>query len=204
MDNQIINPETNKYMHIFTDEFISLLKMGYTVEELLNLPRIKSSPSLTGVDDLDYKIMSHLSINDLRTLSYINNYTYDQLHQDEFFWINKLKEEGLYESIPDIDLTKVNWLKLYKTLKTIKDVIYRTSDGFDFKYTLNKKDVKYFNNLALSLKMRELYPEFKISYSQFGPKGYYIKTEGVPVPITVNKLSALLFDLYYNNRILKI
>lgn len=198
-----------------------MLKKGYTVEELLNLPRIKSLPSLTSVDDLDYKIMSHLSINDLRTLSYINHYTYDQLHKDELLWINKLKEEGLYESIPDIDLTNINWLKLYKTLKTIKKVIDDIKDGDRIKYTINEKYIKYFDKLASDLnipvRMHPRYPEFKIGYIRFGmhsPRannidkyiGYYITSaiNDKDIHITHNQLVTLLFDLYYNNIILKI
>jgi hypothetical protein len=66
--NQIVNPQTGRYIKINGKTYNELIKyQGYTKEELTNLPHVNvilpSHQNLfefTGVDDTDIYLLSHL------------------------------------------------------------------------------------------------------------------------------------------------
>lgn len=201
MDNQIINPITHQFMHIFTPDVISLLKL-YTVEELLNQPRFKPRPSLTTVDDLDYKIISYLNIKDIRTLASINHYTYNQLQSKEY-WMNKLKNKKIYPLLPSIKCK--NWIKYYKTVEQLKEILGWLNVESSIKYAVNS--YAYVNELLkrLNISLYVSHSKFKIwkkdCYGDVYASSdtYVINTLLTHDKISTAQLVSLLFDLYYNN-----
>ncbi len=161
-------------------------------ETLVRLYDQSNKIILTNYPDVDYQILLNLDIDDLNNFCFTNKYV-SQFCNDDFFWINKIKNDqlpnvvlwkskfDLYNLPSDIHFNKptssTDWIKYYKNLKlsyqdakdTFKIVELESKKNkqrFQFYVTFDNHDLDFFLSILrqLPLSFDEI-QEFIINYT---------------------------------------
>ena len=115
---QIVDPETNEVINLYSDRINQLLEK-YDEKELLALKittPLQYNRQTVFVNDILYTIMLNLNINDIKSLCQTDKHAKEICH-NKVFWEAILKRDGLYlegveKSLASYELLYSNKLKI--------------------------------------------------------------------------------------------
>lgn len=213
---QIINPVTGKIMNIFSQDFEDLLDQGFTVEELLKMPVLKTSPNIpfTGIEDIDMEILLNVPLYNLRKVCKVNKYT-EKLCNNKTFWLKRF-EDANYK-LPELNIKNVDWFDLYNAVAETNDVLdetkkqlykYEMKDDFTLEQLIHLFEL---SDIPITLEMKKRKPkttvnDIEIEYKRIyeGERKYrlYINLKsayGLKVKITEDQLYKFVIYIEYYN-----
>ncbi len=202
---QIINPATKQIMNVFSEEFEDLLDQGYTIQDLLNLPLLKTSSNIpfTGFPDIDRALIIHLPLYELNNLCDVNKYSKSLCNTKEF-WLDKMKLNNL--ELPDVQIKNIDWLTLYNALynatENINDIVigyyeFIMIDSFQVSDLLKLLKL---SNIIIPNKLLKLSHEQRIpSIIVYFENDEYIINIKFKIIIMKSQMLLFLTYLYYYN-----